>query len=193
MLIANATGCSSIYGGNLPTSPYTTDTQGRGPARTNSLFEDNAEFGLGFRLSTQQHRQRALRLLNALAGQLPTTTVTALQQEETSSEIRRQQIAALRAALTTLSDPQARALAQTADAPVDKSIWLIGGDGWAYDIGFGGLDHVLSLSENVNVLVPIPSATPIPADSSPRRRRWRRSPSLANSVNARRVRISASA
>ncbi|WHP81968.1 pyruvate:ferredoxin (flavodoxin) oxidoreductase [Edwardsiella anguillarum] len=153
MLIANATGCSSIYGGNLPTSPYTTDAQGRGPAWANSLFEDNAEFGLGFRLSAQQHRQRALRLLHALAGQLPAALVAALQQAETPTETRRQQIATLRTALATLADPQAQALAQTADALVEQSIWLIGGDGWAYDIGFGGLDHVLSLSENVNVLV----------------------------------------
>ncbi|MDA6077697.1 thiamine pyrophosphate-dependent enzyme [Edwardsiella anguillarum] len=136
-----------------PHQPLYHRCAGTGPAWANSLFEDNAEFGLGFRLSAQQHRQRALRLLHALAGQLPAALVAALQQAETPTETRRQQIATLRTALATLADPQAQALAQTADALVEQSIWLIGGDGWAYDIGFGGLDHVLSLSENVNVLV----------------------------------------
>lgn len=153
MLIANATGCSSIYGGNLPTTPYTTDTHGRGPAWANSLFEDNAEFGLGFRLSTSQHRQRALRLLDGLGDRLPETLTHALAQPEADIDTRRQQVAALRDALAEIDTAQARELARDADALVEKSIWLIGGDGWAYDIGFGGLDHVLSLTENVNVLV----------------------------------------
>ena len=126
MLIANATGCSSIYGGNLPSTPYTTDANGHGPAWANSLFEDNAEFGLGFRLTVDQHRVRVLRLLDQFADKIPAELLTALKSDE---------------------------LLRDADALVEKSIWLIGGDGWAYDIGFGGLDHVLSLTENVNILV----------------------------------------
>ena len=153
MLIANATGCSSIYGGNLPTTPYTTNAEGRGPAWANSLFEDNAEFGLGFRLTVDQHRSRVLRLLNTLAPQLPAQLVNALQMEEIAPEPRRKQIAELRSLLAPIEGNDARQLATDADYLVDKSIWLIGGDGWAYDIGFGGLDHVLSLTENVNVLV----------------------------------------
>ena len=153
LLIANATGCSSIYGGNLPTTPYTTNAEGRGPAWANSLFEDNAEFGLGFRLTVDQHRARVLRLLNSLAPQLPDRLVNALQMEDVAPEPRRKQIAELRALLASLEGADARQLAADADYLVDKSIWLIGGDGWAYDIGFGGLDHVLSLTENVNVLV----------------------------------------
>ncbi|CAI0759397.1 Pyruvate synthase subunit porA [Serratia plymuthica] len=153
LLIANATGCSSIYGGNLPTTPYTTNAEGRGPAWANSLFEDNAEFGLGFRLTVDQHRSRVLRLLNTLAPQLPEPLVNALQMIDVAPEPRRRQIAELRGLLTQIEGNDARQLATDADYLVDKSIWLIGGDGWAYDIGFGGLDHVLSLTENVNVLV----------------------------------------
>ncbi|MGB8663402.1 MAG: pyruvate:ferredoxin (flavodoxin) oxidoreductase, partial [Serratia inhibens] len=153
LLIANATGCSSIYGGNLPTTPYTTNAEGRGPAWANSLFEDNAEFGLGFRLTVDQHRSRVLRLLNMLSPQLPEPLVNALQMQDIAPEPRRKQIAELRGLLTQIEGNDARQLATDADYLVDKSIWLIGGDGWAYDIGFGGLDHVLSLTENVNVLV----------------------------------------
>lgn len=153
LLIANATGCSSIYGGNLPTTPYTTNAEGRGPAWANSLFEDNAEFGLGFRLTVDQHRSRVLRLLNTLAPQLPTQLVNALQMTDIAPEPRRKQIAELRGLLAQIEGQDAHQLATDADYLVDKSIWLIGGDGWAYDIGFGGLDHVLSLTENVNVLV----------------------------------------
>ncbi|VEA66077.1 Pyruvate synthase subunit porA [Serratia plymuthica] len=153
LLIANATGCSSIYGGNLPTTPYTTNAEGRGPAWANSLFEDNAEFGLGFRLTVDQHRSRVLRLLNTLAPQLPEPLVNALQMNDIAPEPRRRQIAELRGLLAQIEGNDARQLATDADYLVDKSIWLIGGDGWAYDIGFGGLDHVLSLTENVNVLV----------------------------------------
>lgn len=152
MMVANATGCSSIYGGNLPSTPWTTDEHGRGPAWANSLFEDNAEFGLGFRLTANQHADRVRRLLTQLADQLPATLVEQLNAEAEIPE-RREQIAALRQALADIDAPQARQLETDADALVDKSIWLIGGDGWAYDIGYGGLDHVLSLSENVNVLV----------------------------------------
>ncbi|MFP1878651.1 pyruvate:ferredoxin (flavodoxin) oxidoreductase [Lonsdalea quercina] len=153
LLIANATGCSSIYGGNLPTTPWTTDANGRGPAWANSLFEDNAEFGLGFRLSVDHHRQRAQRLLNQLAPQLPTELVASLLEENIKTDDRRQQIEQLREQLASLTSHEARQLSEEADHLVDKSIWLIGGDGWAYDIGYGGLDHVMSLSENVNVLV----------------------------------------
>lgn len=152
LLIANATGCSSIYGGNLPSTPYTTDAAGRGPAWANSLFEDNAEFGLGFRLSVDSRQRRVMRLIDSLADTLSEPLVAALRQEATVNE-RRAQIDELQAALQGNDSPEARQLATDADALVDKSIWLIGGDGWAYDIGFGGLDHVLSLSENVNVLV----------------------------------------
>lgn len=150
MLIANATGCSSIYGGNLPSTPYTTDANGRGPAWANSLFEDNAEFGLGFRLTVDQHRQRVLRLLSEFADKLPAELNAALHAEATP-EVRREQVAALRQALAGVAG--AEELLTDADALVEKSVWLIGGDGWAYDIGFGGLDHVLSLTENVNILV----------------------------------------
>ncbi|MGK4331450.1 pyruvate:ferredoxin (flavodoxin) oxidoreductase, partial [Lonsdalea quercina] len=147
LLIANATGCSSIYGGNLPTTPWTTDANGRGPAWANSLFEDNAEFGLGFRLSVDHHRQRAQRLLNQLAPQLPTELVASLLEENIKTDDRRQQIEQLREQLASLTSHEARQLSEEADHLVDKSIWLIGGDGWAYDIGYGGLDHVMSLSE----------------------------------------------
>ncbi|TCV99849.1 pyruvate:ferredoxin (flavodoxin) oxidoreductase [Biostraticola tofi] len=153
LLIANATGCSSIYGGNLPTTPYTTNAEGRGPAWANSLFEDNAEFGLGFRLTIDHHRQRITRLLHHFAPQLPADLVAGLQAEAVPIEQRRAQITQLRSLLADSEDSQAAQLVKDADYLVDKSIWLIGGDGWAYDIGFGGLDHVLSLSENVNILV----------------------------------------
>ncbi|MGM3162334.1 pyruvate:ferredoxin (flavodoxin) oxidoreductase [Dickeya undicola] len=153
LLVANATGCSSIYGGNLPTTPWTTDANGRGPAWANSLFEDNAEFGLGFRLSVDQHRQRALRLLEKLKPQLPADLVADLLEDSVAADTRREQIARLRQSLSAIDSADARQLIEEADHLVDKSIWLIGGDGWAYDIGYGGLDHVMSLSENVNVLV----------------------------------------
>lgn len=150
LLIANATGCSSIYGGNLPSTPYTTDASGRGPAWANSLFEDNAEFGLGFRLTVDQHKQRVMRLLKEQADKLPTSLLDALHEDATP-EVRRGQLAELRQCLA--NDASAQQLLTDADALVEKSIWLIGGDGWAYDIGFGGLDHVMSLTENVNILV----------------------------------------
>ncbi|ACS87012.1 pyruvate:ferredoxin (flavodoxin) oxidoreductase [Musicola paradisiaca] len=153
LLVANATGCSSIYGGNLPTTPWTTDANGRGPAWANSLFEDNAEFGLGFRLSVDHHRQRALRLLRELTPQLPAELVVGLQEDGIATDLRREQIASLRQSLASLENAAARQLSVEADHLVDKSVWLIGGDGWAYDIGYGGLDHVMSLTENVNVLV----------------------------------------
>ncbi|WP_312465599.1 pyruvate:ferredoxin (flavodoxin) oxidoreductase [Atlantibacter hermannii] len=152
LLIANATGCSSIYGGNLPSTPYTTDANGRGPAWANSLFEDNAEFGLGFRLTVDQHRARVMRLLDQFADKIPAELLAELHSDATP-EVRREQVARLRQHLANETSADARQLLTDADALVEKSIWLIGGDGWAYDIGFGGLDHVLSLIENVNILV----------------------------------------
>lgn len=157
LLIANATGCSSIYGGNLPTTPYTTDRCGRGPAWANSLFEDNAEFGLGICLGVSEHRKQAERLLKELSPQLGDTFVTAIltadQHGEAAIAQQRERVNTLRLALATVHDPRAARLAHVADYLVRKSIWLVGGDGWAYDIGYGGLDHVLSLNYDLNILV----------------------------------------
>ncbi|MBL0217067.1 MAG: pyruvate:ferredoxin (flavodoxin) oxidoreductase [Myxococcales bacterium] len=156
-LIANATGCSSIYGGNLPTTPYTTNRDGRGPAWANSLFEDNAEFGFGMRLGVDQHVRHARDLLGRLAGQLGDELVGALVAAEQHGEVaiaaQRERVAELRRRLVSISDPSARLLDAIADYLVRKSVWLVGGDGWAYDIGFGGLDHVLAQGRDVNILV----------------------------------------
>jgi pyruvate-ferredoxin/flavodoxin oxidoreductase len=157
LLIANATGCSSIYGGNLPTTPYTTNPEGRGPAWSNSLFEDNAEFGLGFRLSLDFHAGQARALLTEFAQTVGETLTQEIldadQKTETGIEMQRRRVATLRAKLRTDPSPLARRLELLADYLVEKSVWLIGGDGWAYDIGFGGLDHVLSLRRKVHILV----------------------------------------
>jgi len=157
LLIANATGCSSIYGGNLPTTPYRTNREGRGPAWSNSLFEDNAEFGFGFRLAVDQRVGRARALLRNLAPRLGEDLVAALLADDGASRIdmtaRRALLATLRAQLAAIDDPAATALDAVADVLVPRSIWLVGGDGWAYDIGFGGLDHVLASGRDVNVLV----------------------------------------
>ncbi|OCG54932.1 pyruvate:ferredoxin (flavodoxin) oxidoreductase [Gilliamella sp. Choc6-1] len=153
LAIANATGCSSIYGGNLPSSPYTIDRHGRGPAWANSLFEDNAEFALGYRISYNQHKKRALRLLEKMGGEISPEIAIALQSTNITIDEKRQQIAKLREQLAHLDSTEAKELIQNADYLVDKSVWAIGGDGWAYDIGFGGLDHVMSLTDNVNILV----------------------------------------
>jgi pyruvate-ferredoxin/flavodoxin oxidoreductase len=156
-LIANATGCSSIYGGNLPTTPWSVDRCGRGPAWANSLFEDNAEFGLGFRLATTAQERATRSLLTALAPAIGDTLVRELldaaQADEAGIAAQRERVRALRTRLATIADPRARTLDFLADHLVKKSIWLVGGDGWAYDIGFGGLDHVLSLGRKVNILV----------------------------------------
>jgi len=156
-VIANATGCSSIYGGNLPTTPYTTDAAGRGPAWSNSLFEDNAEFGLGARLALDFQRAEAEALVRTLAADLGDALVRGLLEGEQHTEAgvraQRERVAALQAALPKLGSPAALRLRSLADALVRKSVWIVGGDGWAYDIGFGGLDHVLSLGRDVNVLV----------------------------------------
>jgi pyruvate-ferredoxin/flavodoxin oxidoreductase len=157
LLIANATGCSSIYGGNLPTTPYTTDGCGRGPAWSNSLFEDNAEFGLGMRLGVDSLGRQAALLLERLAGQVGEVLVrdilAADQTAEAGIRSQRERVAILRQKLAGINSPLARRLEVLADYLVRKSVWLLGGDGWAYDIGFGGLDHVLSMRHNVNLLV----------------------------------------
>ena len=157
LLIANATGCSSIFGGNLPTTPYAVDRCGRGPAWANSLFEDNAEFGLGFRLALDSQEQQARTLLERVSPHLDPALVTALRDADQSTETgiaaQRDRVAALRARLASIDDAAAQQLEQSADVLVRKSVWIIGGDGWAYDIGFGGLDHVLSLGRKVNILV----------------------------------------
>ena len=157
LMIANATGCSSIYGGNLPTTPYTTNADGRGPAWSNSLFEDNAEFGFGFRLALDAHINAIRVLLEHLAPQLGDTLVNELlhadQTNEAGIAAQRERVRALRSKLTSLDSAEARRLDQLADYLVKKSVWLVGGDGWAYDIGYGGLDHVLASHKNVNILV----------------------------------------
>ena len=156
-LIANATGCSSIYGGNLPTTPYAKNQQGHGPTWCNSLFEDNAEFGLGFRVSIDQQKEFAAELLKKLAPQigdeLVTQILSANQADEVGIRDQRERVAALKEKLPTLDLPVARQLLSVADQLVKKSVWILGGDGWAYDIGYGGLDHVLASGRDVNVLV----------------------------------------
>jgi pyruvate-ferredoxin/flavodoxin oxidoreductase len=157
LLVANATGCSSIYGGNLPTTPWTTNAEGRGPAWANSLFEDNAEFGFGMRLALDQQAEQARRLLGELNGAVPEELkrriLEASQDDEAGVIAQRERIAELKGILAGLDDPRAGRLATLADALARKSVWIVGGDGWAYDIGFGGLDHVLASGRDVNVLV----------------------------------------
>ncbi len=156
-LIANATGCSSIYGGNLPTTPYRTNAEGRGPAWSNSLFEDNAEFGLGFRLALDSFQDQARTLVKTLAPRIGEALAGALvaASQETEAEIaaQRERVLALRTALKGADTPEARRLLLMADSLVKKSVWIVGGDGWAYDIGYGGLDHVLASGRKVNILV----------------------------------------
>jgi pyruvate-ferredoxin/flavodoxin oxidoreductase len=157
LYIANATGCSSIYGGNLPTTPYTSNTQGRGPTWANSLFEDNAEFGFGMRIALDQQKLFAETLLTRLAPAVGDELVSALlaasQKTETEIDQQRARVLALREKLAGNDSSDARNLLAIADTLVRKSVWILGGDGWAYDIGFGGLDHVLGSGKNVNVLV----------------------------------------
>jgi pyruvate-ferredoxin/flavodoxin oxidoreductase len=157
LIVANATGCSSIYGGNLPTTPWSVNKQGRGPAWANSLFEDNAEFGLGFRLSLDQQREEAERLLVHLAPHLEPIRVRELldapQSTQEEVDAQRDRVAALDRVLETLEYPLARRLRTVTKHLVRKSVWIVGGDGWAYDIGYGGLDHVLASERNVNILV----------------------------------------
>jgi len=155
--IANATGCSSIYGGNLPTTPWAKNPEGRGPAWSNSLFEDNAEFGLGYRLAIDKQIELAHALALKLAPQIGEDLVRALldapQITESDFRIQRERVAALKAKLASISGDESANLVALADYFVRRSVWLVGGDGWAYDIGYGGLDHVLASGRNVNVLV----------------------------------------
>ena len=155
--IANATGCSSIYGGNLPVTPWTKNHEGHGPAWSNSLFEDNAEFGLGFRLAADKHLELARKLLRQLAadvGQdLANAVLSAPQIRESEIRTQRVRVAELKTKLLKMGTEAARDLLSVADHLIRRSIWTVGGDGWAYDIGYGGLDHVLASGRNVNVLV----------------------------------------
>ena len=156
-VVANATGCSSIYGGNLPTTPWAMNGDGRGPAWSNSLFEDNAEFGMGMRLSIDKQAEFARELVRRLAGRLGEPLAAELVGADQSSEAgiaaQRARVARLKTLLAGLPDPEARMLESLTDLLVRKSVWIVGGDGWAYDIGYGGLDHVLASGRNVNVLV----------------------------------------
>ena len=156
-IVANATGCSSIYGGNLPTTPWAKDHEGRGPAWSNSLFEDNAEFGLGMRLAIDQQEELARSLLGQLGSQLgdglAASILDAHQETEEAVFEQRRRVVQLKERLAALKAPEAKPLLAVADTLVRRSVWIVGGDGWAYDIGFGGLDHVLASGRNVNVLV----------------------------------------
>jgi len=157
-IIANATGCSSIYGGNLPTTPFAQNKDGRGPTWNNSLFEDNAEFGMGYRLTIDQQSAYAKHLLQKMGSKLPADLVTGLleanQADEAGIYSQRDRVVSLKQALTKLgADPDAKNLLTVADMLVKKSVWIVGGDGWAYDIGYGGLDHVIASGRNVNILV----------------------------------------
>ncbi len=164
-LVANATGCSSIYGGNLPTTPWSQNKDGRGPTWSNSLFEDNAEFGLGMRLTLDKQIEYAREILPGFAAQLgqdPSTSsgqslvdglLNADQSNEAGIKQQRERVAALKSKLAGSAEPKAKDLLSLADVLVKKSVWIMGGDGWAYDIGYGGLDHVLASGRNVNVLV----------------------------------------
>jgi pyruvate-ferredoxin/flavodoxin oxidoreductase len=157
MLVANATGCSSIYGGNLPTTPWSVNREGRGPAWSNSLFEDNAEFGLGMRLASDRRGSEARRLLTSVVAEIHEDWAEDLLDapQRTESEIRTQRlrVAALTAWLTAHDSPLARRLRSVVDDLVRRSVWIIGGDGWAYDIGSAGVDHVLASGRDVNLLV----------------------------------------
>jgi len=156
-LIANATGCSSIYGGNLPTTPYTVNRDGRGPAWANSLFEDNAEFGFGYRLAIDKHIEQARELMTRMASQLGESLVDGLltgdQHSEGGIAEQRARVVLLKQKLAAIMSGEARWLERLADYLVRKSVWIVGGDGWAYDIGYGGLDHVLAMGRDVNILV----------------------------------------
>ncbi|MBU0691913.1 pyruvate:ferredoxin (flavodoxin) oxidoreductase [bacterium] len=157
LMIANATGCSSIYGGNLPTTPYTFNRDGRGPAWANSLFEDNAEYGFGFRLSLDQHRYFAKELLTQLRDKIGTGLVDSIlsadMTEETGILEQRNRVAELKKKLAGIKSVASERLTLLADYLVKKSVWILGGDGWGYDIGYGGLDHVLAQSRNINIMI----------------------------------------
>jgi pyruvate-ferredoxin/flavodoxin oxidoreductase len=158
MVVANATGCSSIYGGNLPTTPWTSNSEGRGPAWSNSLFEDNAEFGLGMRLAIDKQREYAIQLVERLRSEIADDALVdgllnAEERDEAAIKEQRVLITSLREKLKGISHPDARELESVSDNLSRKSVWIIGGDGWAYDIGYGGLDHVLASGLDINILV----------------------------------------
>ena len=157
LIVANATGCSSIYGGNLPTTPWAVDENGRGPTWSNSLFEDNAEFGLGMRLTLDKQiefaRELVVHFKKELGDELVTALLDADQSDETGIAEQRKRVEQLKAKIGKIKEPRAKDLLSVADTLVKKSVWIMGGDGWAYDIGYGGLDHVLASGRNVNVLV----------------------------------------
>jgi len=157
MVIANATGCSSIYGGNLPTTPWKKNKEGKGPAWANSLFEDNAEFGLGFRLAIDNHTNNAKDILSTIKKEigieLSETILNSTQEDEPEIFAQRQRVEELKKVLQNSKAENADRLSHLCDYLVKKSVWMIGGDGWAYDIGYGGLDHALSSGKNVNILV----------------------------------------
>jgi pyruvate-ferredoxin/flavodoxin oxidoreductase len=157
LLVANATGCSSIYGGNLPTTPYAQDRNGRGPAWSNSLFEDNAEFGFGYRLAIDKNQEQGHELLRKMAAQIGEGLVDAIVGADQSTEAgiaaQRERVTELRRKLAGIPDFDARWMERIVDYLVRKSVWIVGGDGWAYDIGYGGLDHVIAQNRNVNLLV----------------------------------------
>ncbi len=157
MIVANATGCSSIYGGNLPATPWTINQDGRGPAWSNSLFEDNAEFGYGLRLALDQQKKMAINLLvqlqDGIGEGLVKELIEAKQTEEKEIQKQRERVEQLHKKLRNISKEEARQLESLAEALIEKSVWIIGGDGWAYDIGYGGLDHVIAQKQNVNILV----------------------------------------
>ncbi len=156
-IVANATGCSSIYGGNLPTTPWTYNKEGRGPSWSNSLFEDTAEFGFGYRLTIDKHREIARELVAKLATQIGEDLASGLLNADQSNEAgihdQRERVSKLNEILQTMDLADARSLSSIADFLVKKSVWIMGGDGWAYDIGYGGLDHVIAAGRNVNILV----------------------------------------
>jgi pyruvate-ferredoxin/flavodoxin oxidoreductase len=156
-IVANATGCSSIYGGNLPTTPWSQNADGRGPAWSNSLFEDNAEFGLGMRLTLDKQNEYARELTASFESELGKDFVAAVlnadQSNETGIAEQRERVDTLKNKLAKSSNPRAKDLVSLADSLVKKSVWIMGGDGWAYDIGYGGLDHVLASGRNVNILI----------------------------------------
>ncbi len=156
-LIANATGCSSIYGGNMPTTPWSKNAEGRGPAWSNSLFEDNAEFGLGMRIALDQKIEQARSLVSRLSSEIGDELAQALLAADQSDEAgiyeQRERVSLLKSRLAAIDSAEARQLLSLADVLVKKNVWIVGGDGWAYDIGYGGLDHVLASGRNVNILV----------------------------------------
>jgi pyruvate-ferredoxin/flavodoxin oxidoreductase len=157
MIVANATGCSSIFGANLPTTPWSKNAQGLGPAWANSLFEDNAEFGLGIKLATDMKRNYGISILKSLrddvGAELTDTILSNVEANEAEVIKQRINVNELKARLKNIDKPEAGLLYQIAEFLEHKSMWIVGGDGWAYDIGFGGLDHVLSTGENINILV----------------------------------------